>query len=516
MSDNIILSINQVDPPVIEIVQSAPSNISILKSFASINDIPNFYESVDDRVSGLLVAGSGVILDYNDNLNSLTISIDGFSSSGIYLEPTVANIIAGGGIGVSSSSGVFTIRSSGLNSSYITDFSSSVSGLLPVKSVAQGSGINVSSSSGIFTVSATQNDHGSLYGLADDDHLQYAHIDNARTINAVHNFSNGLGINIASPSGALHIINDNIACYIGDYGNTHYFDGYDFGGKVRVFADDDDIQVQGIKTVISKVGIPSGAYIGINGTSYTIGGGGSGTNVGLYGYAGNGLKNWGLWIDNGQSIFDDSVGIKTQNPNYTLDVMGSGNFSNSLYVSGVAVSVSGHPHFSSDISNFSSSVSGLLPITSIIAGSGIDITPSGTIFSISSTGASIIPSGSISYSQISNSVTESINIAKRTSKAWVNFNGTGTISIRDSFNVSSITDNGTGDYTINFITPFTNTDYCFVTWSRDWNGDTYVVNSLGAKSLTTKTTSSLRLINNFITNGFNYDSSECNIIMFGN
>ena len=102
------------------------------------------------------------------------------------------------------------------------------------------------------------------------------------------------------------------------------------------------------------------------------------------------------------------------------------------------------------------------------------------------------------------------------SKAWVNFNGASTIAIRDSFNVSSITDNGTGDYTINFITPFTNTDYCFVTWSRDWNGDTYVVNSLGAKSLTTKTTSSLRLINNLITNGFNYDSSECNIIMFGN
>lgn len=35
-------------------------------------------------------------------------------------------------------------------------------------------------------------------------------------------------------------------------------------------------------------------------------------------------------------------------------------------------------------------------------------------------------------------------------KAWVNFNGTGTVAIRASFNVSSITDNGTGDYTVNF------------------------------------------------------------------
>ena len=43
--------------------------------------------------------------------------------------------------------------------------------------------------------------------------------------------------------------------------------------------------------------------------------------------------------------------------------------------------------------------------------------------------------------------------AKTTAKAWVNFNGTGTVAIRSSYNVSSITDNGTGNYTINFITP---------------------------------------------------------------
>ena len=35
-------------------------------------------------------------------------------------------------------------------------------------------------------------------------------------------------------------------------------------------------------------------------------------------------------------------------------------------------------------------------------------------------------------------------------KAWVNFNGTGTVSIRASYNVSSITDNGSGDYTVYF------------------------------------------------------------------
>jgi hypothetical protein len=46
-------------------------------------------------------------------------------------------------------------------------------------------------------------------------------------------------------------------------------------------------------------------------------------------------------------------------------------------------------------------------------------------------------------------------------KAWVNFNGTGTVAIEDSMNVSSITDNGTGDYTINFTVAMDNDNYAF-------------------------------------------------------
>jgi len=44
-------------------------------------------------------------------------------------------------------------------------------------------------------------------------------------------------------------------------------------------------------------------------------------------------------------------------------------------------------------------------------------------------------------------------------RAWVNFNGTGTVAIRGSFNVSSITDNGTGAYTINFTNAMPDTNY---------------------------------------------------------
>ena len=53
-------------------------------------------------------------------------------------------------------------------------------------------------------------------------------------------------------------------------------------------------------------------------------------------------------------------------------------------------------------------------------------------------------------------------------KAWVNFNGTGTVAIRDSYNVSSITDNGTGDFTINYGTALNNSNYA-ISGITDYN-----------------------------------------------
>lgn len=47
--------------------------------------------------------------------------------------------------------------------------------------------------------------------------------------------------------------------------------------------------------------------------------------------------------------------------------------------------------------------------------------------------------------------------------AWVNFNGTGTIAIRDSVNVASLTDSGTGDYRVNFTDNMNNTNYTSTT-----------------------------------------------------
>ena len=52
-------------------------------------------------------------------------------------------------------------------------------------------------------------------------------------------------------------------------------------------------------------------------------------------------------------------------------------------------------------------------------------------------------------------------------KAWVNFNGSGTVAIRDDGNVSSITDVGTARYKTNWSTSFANINYCVTGSGRD-------------------------------------------------
>jgi hypothetical protein len=64
-------------------------------------------------------------------------------------------------------------------------------------------------------------------------------------------------------------------------------------------------------------------------------------------------------------------------------------------------------------------------------------------------------------------------------RAWVNFNGTGTVAIRASGNVSSITDNGTGDFTINFTTAMPDVNYAFTAATNSWStGDPGGINNI--------------------------------------
>lgn len=73
-----------------------------------------------------------------------------------------------------------------------------------------------------------------------------------------------------------------------------------------------------------------------------------------------------------------------------------------------------------------------------------------------------------STAQIGSLTTASGSAPSYSARAWVNFNGTGTVAIRASGNVSSITDNGTGDYTVNFTTAMADANYA-VTGSAQYD-----------------------------------------------
>ena len=83
-------------------------------------------------------------------------------------------------------------------------------------------------------------------------------------------------------------------------------------------------------------------------------------------------------------------------------------------------------------------------------------------------------------------------------KAWVNFNGTGTVAIRNSFNVSSVTDNGTGDYTVNFTTAMPNANYAVALVNSNSIGGASVAKIASADATsapTTMSTTQLRIGN---------------------
>jgi hypothetical protein len=93
-------------------------------------------------------------------------------------------------------------------------------------------------------------------------------------------------------------------------------------------------------------------------------------------------------------------------------------------------------------------------------------------------------------------------------RAWVNFNGTGTIAIRASGNVTSLTDNGTGDYTVNFTTAMSDANYSAVfTASGLIGGSTYAL----ASGAVVWNTTSVRIRT---TSGTTYYDSDVNGAIF--
>lgn len=99
-------------------------------------------------------------------------------------------------------------------------------------------------------------------------------------------------------------------------------------------------------------------------------------------------------------------------------------------------------------------------------------------------------------------------------RAWVNFNGTGTVAIRASGNVSSVTDDGTGLYTVNFTNAMPDTDYSICSTNI---GDTAMVifgiDGVTSTGADVKTTTQLRVRCRNISNTAT-DIADANVVIF--
>lgn len=97
--------------------------------------------------------------------------------------------------------------------------------------------------------------------------------------------------------------------------------------------------------------------------------------------------------------------------------------------------------------------------------------------------------------------------------AWVNFNGTGTVAIRDNSGVSSITDNGTGDYTVNFSPALASANYAALVT----NGGTASTLTLRTyeDSGTSRSTTQLRIVSIGVSGGnhVNADAAQISVIV---
>jgi hypothetical protein len=137
-----------------------------------------------------------------------------------------------------------------------------------------------------------------------------------------------------------------------------------------------------------------------------------------------------------------NVGIGTSSPvniaNYTIQTINNSSTGSGVYLQSNGTSVGRILNTTTDMF-----VGGVSASSTLVLQSGgvvrMNIDSSGNF-------GAVIPSGNTYYPAF-------------WCRAWVNFNGTGTVAIRGSGNVTSITDNGTGDYTVNFTTAMPDANY---------------------------------------------------------
>ena len=143
----------------------------------------------------------------------------------------------------------------------------------------------------------------------------------------------------------------------------------------------------------------------------------------------------------------------------------------------------------------------------------IAINGSGTITGISVGGipdgtvdTDVLAANAVTYAKIG--TTEQGQLCK----AWVNFNGTSTVAIRASYNVSSITDNGTGDYTVNFTNAMADANYSWSGSAQDSNSSGTALSGAWPRSGVSPSTTALRIYAGY--SGGTFDSPIVCVAVF--
>lgn len=442
------------------LVDSAPTTLDTLNELAAaLGDDPNFATTITNslsnkaNLSGAIFTGSVTIPSGTGNFNNLTVNNSGVSlvghthiSSNITdfnssVSGLLPNIVGSGYVGSNFSGNTYTISVTGLqpsgnystvghshSSNDIINFSSSVSGLLPVTNIVGGANINVAQTGSSFTVSVS----GQL-GLTQEE------VDDR--VNDLLKAGSYVNINY----------NDNLNTLTISVTGVQPSGNYSINGHSHAIAD-----VSGLQNALDNKQ-PSGSYAplvhshlssditnfnsGVSGLLPSVTGIGQAVSSfvnNTYTINVSGLQPSGNYslvghthiandITNFNSVVSGLLPVKNIIPgSYTNITSTSGNFT--VSVTGLQpsgnYSVVGHSHVSSDITNFNSSVSGLLPVTNILAGNNIGVSSSGSVFTVAVTGqlgltteevddrvSNLLVAGSyvnLNYDDINNNLTISI------------------------------------------------------------------------------------------------------------
>lgn len=327
-------------------------------------DISDFSSAVSGISPNISISGtSGIAVDKNGNSYTVyATGTFGLTSSQIQqlLNSGVSiNVVSGTGNFNSLSVTNIPVSLSGHThtSSQITDFNASVNSLISVKNVSGSGYVNVLATTGNYIVSVSGLQPIGNYSLVGHSHL----------VSDITNFSSGvsglLPFTGIIGSGYVNVNTINRVATISVSG-LQPSGNYSVSGHTHTVSNITDFNssVSGLLPVTNIIGT-SGASVTSSGTVFTVAVTGS----------------FGLTTSEIQTLLNSGVSINA--------VSGTGNF-NSLSVTGIPVSVSGHSHTTSDISNFGSEVSGLLSVKDILPGTNVSISSISGIYTISSSGTS--------------------------------------------------------------------------------------------------------------------------------